>query len=132
MAIAHRDTVMIGRTNGQHAQPTTFGARIAQWLEAFMRHQSRLAFAGDDASTIQLGGMVGSLASVHPNGLEMRERMASRLGLNLIATNWHNSRDSIAAVAQVLGLICASLARIARDIAALGSTDIAEVYEKGK
>jgi len=132
LASEHRDTLMIGRTNGQHAQPSTFGARVATWLEEFVRHQERVDSAAQHAVVIQLGGMVGSLASVHPHGLEMRRAVAAELGIRAPLTNWHNARDALTNVAQTLGLVCASLARIARDIAAHASTDVGELYEAGE
>jgi 3-carboxy-cis,cis-muconate cycloisomerase len=131
LATGHRDTVMIGRTNGQHAQPTTFGLRVAGWLEELLRHRERLDGAARRVLHIQLGSMVGTLASVHPHGLRLREEMAVELGLAVPLSNWHNNRDALAALLQSLGLLCASLARIARDVASLCSSDFGELREAG-
>ncbi len=132
LARQHRDTIMIGRTNGQHAQPTTFGAKIATWIEECVRQQQALHFASDHATVLQLGSMVGSLAAFETQGLELREEVARELGLSAPLSNWHNARDGVARVVQALGLICASLARIARDIASLSSTDMGELSERGE
>lgn len=132
LAEEHKLTIMIARTNGQHAQPTTFGARVANWLEEFVRHHKRVLSSGHEAASVQLGSVTGSLASVHPNGLELRDGVATELGLRSTQANWHNARDAIAACILNLGLVCASLARIARDVASLSSTDIGETREVGQ
>ncbi len=132
LAVKHRDTLMIGRTNGQHAQPTTFGARVATWIEELLRQQYHLQSASSDAFNIQLGGMVGSLASFDDQGLKLRQKAAGILGLNSPVTNWHNARDGFARLVQALGLVNATLARIARDIADLESTDFGEAFEAGE
>ena len=132
LAEEHKLTIMIARTNGQHAQPTTFGARVANWLEEFVRHHKRVLSSGHEAASVQLGSVTGSLASVHPNGLELRDGVAAELGLRSTQANWHNARDAIAACVLNLGLVCASLARIARDVASLSSTDIGETREVGQ
>ena len=132
LAEVHKMTIMIARTNGQHAQPTTFGARVANWLEEFVRHHKRVLSSGQEAASVQLGSVTGSLASVHPKGLELRDGVATELGLQAGLANWHNARDAIAACVLDLGLVCASLARIARDISSLSSTDIGETRESGQ
>ncbi|MGI9569326.1 MAG: class-II fumarase/aspartase family protein [Desulfobulbia bacterium] len=132
LATEHRDTLMIGRTNGQHAQPTTFGLRISNWLEEFVRHRKRVGRSSHEACILQLGSMVGTLASVYPAGLQLRKEVANELDISAPVANWHNSRDGIAALILDMGLMCASLARIARDISSLSSTDFGEVRETGK
>ncbi len=131
LAVQHRNTLMIGRTNGQHAQPTTFGARLANWLEEFVRHHKRINLSSREACVVQLGSMVGSLASVYPKGLLLRHGVAKELQIEEPIANWHNCRDGLASLVLNLGLMCASLARIARDVASLSSTDIGEVRETG-
>lgn len=132
MASAHRDTVMIGRTNNLHAQPTTFGAKLATWIEEMGRHRERLEAALTRVSVAQFGGAVGTLASLEPDGLRFRQAMAEELGLGVVRSNWHNARDSMTEVALALGNLCASLARIAQNVNALGGTDIGEVSEGGE
>ena len=132
MAREHRDTVMIGRTNNLHAQPTTFGAKLANWLEELMRHRQRLKELRKRVLVVQFGGAVGTLAAIDPHGLEFREAVAAELGLGVPLSNWHNARDSMTEVSLALGNLCASLARSAQNINALGSTEIGEVSERGE
>lgn len=131
LAEKHRDTVMIGRTNGLHAQPITFGGKLACWIEELSRHDDRLDAASKRALVVQFGGAVGTLASLHPDGMRFRETVAAELGLGVPASNWHNARDSVTEVALCLGNLCATLARIAQNIKSLGSTEIGEVREGG-
>lgn len=132
LAKNHKDTPMIGRTNNLHAQPITFGAKIAAWIEETARHQDRLEALKSRVLIIQFGGAIGTLASLQDKGLAFREAVAEELGLRTIASNWHNARDGIAETAQVLGLICASLARIGQMANMLQSTEIGELSESGE
>jgi len=132
LAEIHKHTPMIGRTNNLHAQPISFGAKIAAWIEETTRHQDRLEALKSRALVIQFGGAIGTLASLQDKGLAFREAVAKELGLRTIASNWHNARDGIAETAQVLGLICASLARIGQMVNMLESTEIGELAESGE
>ncbi len=132
LARTHRDTIMIGRTNNMHAQPTTFGAKLAVWIEEITRHRGRFEEARKRVEVVQFGGAVGSLASLGNNGLKFREAAARELSLGTSRSNWHNARDSMTELALCLGNICASLARNAQNINSLGSTEIGELSEAGK
>lgn len=128
----HRDTVMVARTINMHALPTTFGAKLANWLEEMLRHQERLQAARDRVLVVQLGGAVGTMASLNLNGLEFRAALARELGLGTIKSNWHNARDSMSEVVLCLGNLCASLARNAQNLSHLAGSDIGEVSEGGE
>jgi 3-carboxy-cis,cis-muconate cycloisomerase len=128
----HRDTPMIGRTNNLHAQPNTFGAKLATWLEEMLRHEERLRACRPRVEVVQMGGAVGTLASLHPHGLACREGVARELGLGTVQSNWHNARDSMTEAALCLSNLCASLARIAENINQLSGTDFGETSEAGK
>ena len=132
LAEIHKHTPMIGRTNNLHAQPISFGAKIAAWIEETARNQDRLEALKSRALVIQFGGAIGTLASLQDKGLAFREAVAKELGLRTITSNWHNARDGIAETAQVLGLICASLARIGQMVNMLESTEIGELAESGE
>jgi len=132
LAAKHRDTVMIGRTNNLHAQPMTFGAKVANWIEEMRRHEERLTQVRERVLVVQFGGSVGSLASLQPDGLAFREEAAKELGLGTIQSNWHNARDSVTEMSLCQGNLCASLARIAQNINQLGSTEIGELAEGGE
>ena len=79
----------------------------------------------------QVGGAVGTLASMQPDGLAFRRAVADQLGLGMPLSNWHNARDAITETALCLGNLCASLARNAQNINHLSGTDIGELSEAG-
>src|SRR3974390_2128538 len=64
MAQRYRSTIIVGRTLMQHAQPTTFGAKVASWLDAMHRHRVRLRETGNRVFVLQFGGAVGTLAAL--------------------------------------------------------------------
>jgi len=125
----HRDTPMVARTNNLYALPTTFGAKLATWLEEMGRHLERLEAARDRVCVVQLGGAVGTLASLHPNGLKFRTALAKELGLGNTESTWHNTRDSMTEMMLCLGNLCASLARNAQNLSHLAGSDIGEISE---
>jgi 3-carboxy-cis,cis-muconate cycloisomerase len=128
LARAHRGTPMVARTLGQQALPTTFGALAVSW------------FAGLDDATVQLehaltalpvqfGGAAGTLAAVHPHGLEMADVLADELGLTRQMAPWHTTRTPIAALASALGVSAGAISKPATDITAMASTEFGEVAE---
>lgn len=131
LAKAHRDTVMIGRTNNLHALPTTFGLRLAVWIEELMRHRDRLLAARERALVVGFAGAVGTFASMGDEGLNFRREVAMELGLSHTLSSWHNARDTITEVSLCLGNLCGSLARNAQNINAMGASEIREISERG-
>lgn len=129
LAILHRDTLMIGRTNGQHALPITFGFKIAVWLDEIHRHLQRLREMRDRVLVEQFGGAVGTLASYGGRGLELQAALAQELGLGQPAITWHVARDRICEVVLLLGMISATLGKIANEMWLLTKTEIAELAE---
>ena len=129
LAEAHRETAMVGRTNGQHAQPLSFGLKLDVWVEELARRRAALAEAARRGLMLQLGGAVGSLAAYGGQGLALRRRIARRLGLSAPRVHWQNARDGIAEILAALGLLCASLEKIAREVNRLAGSDIAELSE---
>src|SRR5215217_7066285 len=77
-AVSHRETLMIGRTHGMHAEPTTFGLKLAVWYDELRRHQRRLDHARDDMAVGQISGAVGTHAHVPP---ELEVEVCDSLGL---------------------------------------------------
>lgn len=129
LARAHRATPMAGRTHGQQALPITFGYKLAVYIAELRRHQARLAAAGARAELVEFAGAAGTLASVGAAGLSVQRLLAEALGLGVPPIAWHTSRDGLAEVVCVLGLIGATLAKLAQEIALLQRTEIAEVEE---
>ncbi len=129
LAEKHRSTLIAGRTLMQHASPTTFGVKVAGWLDAVSRHQERLVEVRRRAFNLQFGGAVGTLAALREKGIEVAGALAQELHLGIPAMPWHTQRDRIAEVATTLGLLVGTLGKIARDISLHMQTEIAEVCE---
>lgn len=129
LAVQYRDTPMAGRTHGQQALPITFGFKVAVWIAELSRHQERLQAIAPRVLVGQLGGAAGTLASLGPAGLAVRERMMAELGLGIPPIAWHVARDSLAEFVCLLALMCATIAKIGQEIALLQQTEVAEVEE---
>jgi 3-carboxy-cis,cis-muconate cycloisomerase len=128
-AAAHRDDAMAGRTYLQQALPITFGYKCAVWLAPLIDHAARIAQLRTRALRVQLGGAVGTLASLGANGRAVTEGLAAELGLAAPDAPWHATRDGPAEAACLLGLICGSLAKFATDMVLLMQTEVAEAFE---
>ena len=125
----HAATPMAGRTLWQQALPITFGLKAAGWLSMLLRIRTRLTDAGKAVSVLQFGGAAGTLASQGGQGLDVAKALAIELSLTLPDTPWHSQRDRIADLGAALGLLTGSLGKIARDIAHLMSSEVAEAFE---
>jgi adenylosuccinate lyase len=126
-AVEHRETLCIGRTHGVHAEPTTFGLKLAGWAFELDRGRERLAEALEGMRVGKLSGAVGTYAATDP-GLE---RLAcERLGLRPEAASTQVlPRDRHAALLSALALVAASLERFAVEIRHLARTEVAEAAE---
>jgi 3-carboxy-cis,cis-muconate cycloisomerase len=129
LAHLHRDTPMAGRTHLQQALPITFGHKAAIWLSALQRSLARLGEAKPRALQAQLGGAVGTLASLGDKGLEVRAAYARILGLAEPDITWHVARDGLVELVQVLAVICGALGKVGYDVMILMATEIGEVLE---
>ena len=127
--VAHRRTVLAGRTLLQHALPVTLGLKLASVLDAMDRHRDRLVMLRMRVSTLQFGGAAGTLASLGSQGVEIEQALADELDLVVAATPWHTQRDRLCEVATTLGLLTATLGKLARDLALLSQTEVAEAFE---
>jgi len=129
LADRHAATPMAGRTWLQQATPTTFGAKAAVWMQGLDRARIRLEAALDGARDIQFGGATGTLSALGDAGPTVARALAARLGLRVPDVAWHTERSRVADVACALGLTCGTLGKIARDVALLSQTEVAEVAE---
>ena len=125
----HRDTIMPGRTHGQHGLPITFGFKVAGWACELDRHRTRLSQLGNRMDEGQLCGGVGSLSSLGSQGLEIQKEFCDRLGLREPIISWTSSRDVFAEWGQLLVLITGTADRIGHEIYNLQRTEIAELVE---
>jgi adenylosuccinate lyase len=123
----HRLTLTIGRTHGVHAEPTTFGLKLAVWAFELERDRERLAAALAGVRVGKLSGAVGNYAAIDP---EVERIACERLGLEPEpAATQVVQRDRHAALLSVLALTAASLERFALEIRHLARTEVAEVQE---
>ncbi len=129
LAAEYKDTPMIGRSNMQQATPITFGYKVATWLNGILRHQERLSQLQERVLFGEFGGAAGTLASLGDKGLEVRAGLMQELKLQEASITWHTVHDTIAEVGCFLGLITASVAKIAMDVKLMMSTEVAEVAE---
>ena len=121
--------MMVGRTWMQHALPTTFGVKVAGWLDAIDRHRERLRETQTRCFVLQFGGAVGTLAALNEKSDEVAKHLAQELKLPLAEIPWHSHRDRVAEIATTLGLLVGTLGKIATDISLLSQTEVAEVFE---
>jgi adenylosuccinate lyase len=123
----HRNTVMIGRSHGIHAEPITFGFKLAGWLAEVLRHRDRLCRQKRDIAVGKISGAVGTYANVDP---QIEEIACQKLGLEPdTASTQVISRDRHADYLNALALLAASIERFAVEIRNLQRTDVLEVEE---
>ena len=123
----HRRTVMIGRTHGIHAEPTTFGLKLAMWLMEVRRGRERLLRAREVASYGKLSGAVGTFANVPPR---VEEYVCDKLGLKPEPVSTQIiQRDRHAEYLAALALVGASLDKFATEIRHLQRTEVREAEE---
>ena len=126
-SLRHKDTLMMGRTHGVHAEPLTFGLKLALWWEELNRHRERLAAAMETMRVGMVSGAVGTHATVPPS---VEERVCRHLGLQVAAiSNQIVQRDRHAHFLTSLALIGASLEKFATEIRSLQRTEIRELEE---
>jgi 3-carboxy-cis,cis-muconate cycloisomerase len=129
VAAEHKETPIAGRTWLQHAAPTTFGLKVAGWLCPVARHLERLRAVRPRALVLQLGGAAGTLAALGDDAEKTTSLLAQELGLGPAEMPWHSHRDRLVEVAVTLGMLVGSLGKMARDIALLTQSEVAEVAE---
>ncbi len=129
LALEHKGTPIAGRTHGQHALPVTFGFKVAVVLSELVRHRQRLDELQPRVLVIELSGGAGTLASLHPHGRAVQERVAVELGLGLPPIAWHSSRDAFAEFVFVCSMLGATCAKLAGEIVLLQKTEVGELAE---
>jgi adenylosuccinate lyase/3-carboxy-cis,cis-muconate cycloisomerase len=120
---------MAGRTHAQHAVPITFGLKAATWTDELGRAAEGLRRAGDSASTAQLAGAAGTLATLGGDARAVQDAFCRRLGLARPDVHWHATRDRLRDLAHALAQVAAAAERICAEIIRLQSTEIAEAAE---
>jgi adenylosuccinate lyase len=126
-AVEHKDTVMIGRTHGVHAEPTTFGLKLALWYDEMGRNLQRFKAAAENIEVGKISGAVGTYANIDPF---VEEYVCEKLGLKraLISTQTLQ-RDRHAQYLGTLALMATSIEKFAIEIRGLQKTETREVEE---
>lgn len=126
MARRHRDTVMIGRTHGIHAEPTTFGAKVALWALQVDRDRRRLRAARDTVAVCKLSGAVGTYSNIDP---AIEQHVAAALRLTPVPATQVIARDRHAEFLWACASVGSTMELIAVELRHLQRTELGEVQE---
>ena len=123
-------TMIMGRTNGQHAVPMRLATKLSVWRSELARRIEAISQAAQRGLNVQIGGPVGDLRG-YENGLgeKVKSAIAAKLGLGVVEPHWQNARDGVVDIVGSLGALCATLCKIAHNVNLLSSSDIGEVSE---
>jgi len=126
-ALEHKDTLTIGRSHGIHAEPVTFGLKLAQAYAEFERARERLVFARKDIATCAISGAVGTFANIDPR---VEAHVAAEMGLEVEPVSTQViPRDRHAMYFATLGVIASSVERLATEVRHLQRTEVLEAEE---
>lgn len=126
-SLRYKNTICIGRSHGIHAEPTTFGLKLASFYEEFKRNKKRLERAVKEISTCAISGAVGNFANVDPR---VEAHVAKKMGLKIEPISSQIiPRDRHAYYFSILAIIAGSIERVATEIRNLQKTEVQEVEE---
>ena len=126
-AIHHKDTLMMGRTHGVHAEPMTFGLKLALWWDELVRQRERMEAARETIRVGKISGAVGTHATIPPH---IEKRVCHHLGLKVApVSNQVVQRDRHAHFVTTCALVAASLEKFATEIRGMQRTEVHEVEE---
>jgi len=127
LAYQHKNTIMIGRTHGVHAEPITFGFKLTLWYSEMSRNLKRMKQASEDVSYGKISGAVGTFAHIEP---QIEEMVCKKLGLKSAKISSQIiQRDRHAFFLTVLAIIASSLEKFTTEIRSLQRTEILELEE---
>jgi len=130
LADRYKNTIMMGRTHGQHALPITFGLKMAVWMREISRHIQRLRECRKRVLVGKMTGAVGTQAGLGPNALKIQNLVMKKLGLQSVDVSTQIvQRDRHAELVCLLAIIASTLDKFATEIRELQRTEIAEVFE---
>src|SRR5713101_6261602 len=126
-AVHYKYTLMVGRTHGIHAEPITFGLKLALWVDELRRGQQRLAAALEQVTVGKISGAVGTHATIPP---QIEEFVCEQMGLGVVPVSSQIvQRDRHAHFITTLALIGSSLEKMAQEIRHLQRTEVGEAFE---
>jgi 3-carboxy-cis,cis-muconate cycloisomerase len=123
------DAALPGRTHGQHAVPSTFGAKVAVWIDELCRHVDRLRQAEDRCFVAMLGGGAGTQASFGDHGPELQRRMGELLGLGSMPVPGRTILDHLVEYVVLMAMISTTCGKAARELRELMKEEFGEVEE---
>ena len=124
-----KDDALPGRTHGQHAVPSTFGAKVAVWIDELCRHVERLRQAEPRVFVAMLGGGAGTAASFEGHGQQLQTRMGELLGLGSMPLPGRTILDHLVEYVTILAMVDTTCGRVAREIRELMKEEFGEVEE---
>lgn len=127
LADAHADLPMAGRTYGQVATPTSFGAAIAAWGRPLLALRAELPALKAAVTCVSLSGAAGTAEALGPRAPALRQALAAALNLHDPGASWHAERHQITALSAWMTRACAQLGKIGEDLVTLTRSEIAEV-----
>ncbi len=126
----HKMSIMMGRSHGQHALPTTFGFKVAVWTREVSRHIQRLRDCKGRLLAGKMSGAVGTQAGLGPKAIEIQELVMERLGISAADISTQIvQRDRYAELTCILAILASTLDNIASEIRELQRPEIAEAFE---
>jgi len=129
----YKNTIMIGRTHGQHALPITFGLKLSVWMREISRHIQRLRECRKRLIVGKMSGAVGTQAGLGRQALKIQELVMKKLGLKAAEVSTQIiQRDRHAELICILAMIASTLDKFATEIRELQRTEIGEVFEPFK
>ena len=127
LAFEHKNTITIGRSHGIHAEPTTFGIKLARFYAEFSRNKIRLLSAREEISVCAISGAIGTFANIDPS---VEKHVAEKMGLHVEPVSSQIiPRDRHAAYFSTLGVIASSIENVAVEIRHLQRTEVLEAEE---
>ena len=124
-----KEHVLPGRTHGQHAVPSTFGLKVAVWIDEILRHVERLRGCEDRVFVAMLGGGAGTLGSLGEIGLDIQDGMAEKLDMGSMPMPSRTTADHLCEYVTLLGMLSATCSKVGREVYTMMKQEFGEVEE---
>ena len=124
-----KEYALPGRTHGQHAVPSTFGLKVAVWIDEILRHVERLRGCEDRVFVAMLGGGAGTLGSLGEIGLNIQDGMAEKLDMGSMPMPSRTTADHLCEYVTLLGMLSATCSKVGREVYTMMKQEFGEVEE---
>ena len=129
LAEESKEYALPGRTHGQHAVPSTFGLKVAVWIDEILRHVERLRGCEDRVFVAMLGGGAGTLGSLGEIGLDIQDGMAEKLDMGSMPMPSRTTADHLCEYVTLLGMLSATCSKVGREVYTMMKQEFGEVEE---